>query len=299
MKKVNLQLHYNDSKRFVRLMLIPTLVIMVIMTIYPMLSTVIYSFTDFKLLKPKISFIALENYIELLGNEYFRNAIWITVKFTICTVICEMLFGLLLALFVNSIQSKFMQKSMRTIVLFPYLLPAVTVALSWRMMLSSNYGIVSQWMTNLGIPVLNWFSDIRSAFWMLVIIDIWQNTPFVFLMLYAALQTVSADQYKAAQIDGARTLSTFWYITLPNLKTSLALCALLRTIDTFRIFDKVNLLTGGGPANSTTTITQFIYKYGIKNLKFGLGSAGALIMTVLVLILSILYIKRALGSNAE
>lgn len=299
MKKVNLQINRNDSKRFVRLMLIPTLVIMVIMTIYPMLSTIVYSFTDFKLLKPKISFIGLSNYKELLANPYFRDAIWITVKFTLCAVIFEMLFGLLLALFVNSIENKFAQKSMRTIVLFPYLLPAVTVALSWRMMLSQNYGIVSQWMTALNIPVLNWFSDIRSAFWMLVVIDVWQNTPFVFLMIYAALQTISAEQYKAAMIDGARTFGTFWYITLPNLKTSLALCALLRTIDSFRIFDKVNLLTGGGPANSTTTITQYIYKYGIKNLKFGLGSAGALIMTILVLILSVLYIKRALGNESD
>ena len=87
----------------------------------------------------------------------------------------------------------------------------------------------------------------------------------------------------------------FWYITLPNIKGSLALCALLRTIDTFRLFEKVNVLTGGGPAGTTSTITQFLYNYGIKSLDFGFGSAGAIVMTVLVLILSSFYIKRAMG----
>ena len=109
--------------------------------------------------------------------------------------------------------------------------------------------------------------------------------------------TVPNELVEAAKVDGANARSTLWYVTIPNLKTSLALCAMLRTIDSFRIFDKVNLLTGGGPANSTTTITQYIYNYGIKTLKFGLGSAGALIMTVIVLILASLYIKNALKTK--
>ena len=90
-------------------------------------------------------------------------------------------------------------------------------------------------------------------------------------------------------------MQQFWYITIPNIKNSLALCALLRTIDTFRLFEKVNVLTGGGPAGTTSTITQFLYNYGIKSLDFGFGSAGAIVMTVLVLILSSFYIKRAMG----
>lgn len=116
--------------------------------------------------------------------------------------------------------------------------------------------------------------------------DVWQNMPFVFLMLYAAMQTISADQYKAAKIDGAGTLAQLWYITIP-----------IRTIDTFRIFDKVNLLTGGGPAGSTAAITQYIYNNGIKSLKFGIGSACAIIMTILVLILSSMYIKDVMNQK--
>lgn len=128
---------------------------------------------------------------------------------------------------------------------------------------------------------------------MLVAIDVWQNSPFVFLLLYASMQSIQKSQYDAAKVDGAGKLQTLWYVTIPNLKTSLSLCALLRTIDSIRIFDKVNLLTGGGPAGSTTTITQYIYNYGIKSLKFGIGSSGALIMTVIALVLASLYIHNA------
>ena len=184
---------------------------------------------------------------------------------------------------------------MRTLLLLPYLLPAVTVALSWRMMLSANYGIINQVLKALNLPVYNWFMDTKTAFGTILLIDVWQNVPFVFLLLYAALQSVSATQYEAARIDGAGFMQQFWYITIPNIKNSLALCALLRTIDTFRLFEKVNVLTGGGPAGTTSTITQFLYNYGIKSLDFGFGSAGAIVMTVLVLILSSFYIKRAMG----
>lgn len=136
--------------------------------------------------------------------------------------------------------------------------------------------------------------DTDTAFGTILLIDVWQNVPFVFLLLYAALQSVPAGQYEAACIDGAEFLQRFWYVTVPNIKSSLALCALLRTIDTFRLFEKVNVLTGGGPAGTTSTITQFLYNYGIKSLDFGFGSAGAIVMTLLILLLSSLYIRRAI-----
>ena len=291
-QKEGLTLASTSTGRFANTIVSPTVIILLVMTAYPLVFTLIYSFTDYNLMKRNTSFIALKNYADLLGNAYFRQAIWNTVKFTVLTVALEMVCGFFLALFVNSLKKG--QKAMRTLLLLPYLLPAVTVALSWRMMLSPNYGIVNQVLTTLNLPVYNWFSDIQTAFGMLVLIDVWQNTPFVFLLLYAALQSVPQAQYEAAKIDGASRFKTMIYVTIPNLKNSLSLCALLRTIDGFRVFEKVNLLTGGGPANSTATITQYLYNFGIKNLKFGFGSAGAIVMTILVLILASAYIKRAI-----
>ena len=291
-QKEGLTLASTSTRRFANTMVSPTVIILLVMTAYPLVFTLIYSFTDYNLMKRNTSFIALKNYADLLGNAYFRQAIWNTVKFTVLTVALEMVCGFFLALFVNRLKKG--KTAMRTLLLLPYLLPAVTVALSWRMMLSPNYGIVNQILTTLNLPVYNWFSDIQTAFGMLVLIDVWQNTPFVFLLLYAALQSVPQAQYEAAKIDGASRFKTMIYVTIPNLKNSLSLCALLRTIDGFRVFEKVNLLTGGGPANSTATITQYLYNFGIKNLKFGFGSAGAIVMTILVLILASAYIKRAI-----
>ena len=297
-RNVNTKLRSADAqtKRFGLGMLCPTVVILLIMTAYPLFFTLVYSFTDYNLLrslKNGSHFIALQNYTKLLSDPYFQQSILNTVKFTILAVIFEMFIGLVMALFVNSLKRG--QKTMRTLLLLPYLLPTVTVALSWRMMLSPNYGIVNQVLQALHLPVYNWFSDIHTAFGMLVLIDVWQSAPFVFLLLYAALQSVPQSQYEAARIDGANRFKILFYVTLPNIKNSLALCALLRTIDSFRLFDKVNLLTGGGPANSTSTITQYLYNYGIKSLDFGFGSAGAIVMTVLVLLLSSVYIKRAIS----
>ena len=283
------------TNRFGIGMLTPTLIVLLVMTAYPLIFTFVYSFTDYNYLKgtENSSFVLFDNYVSLFKNGYFQQAVWNTIKFTILAVVLEMALGLLIAVFVNSLKRG--QKIMRTLLLLPYLLPAVTVALSWRMMLSANYGIINQFLESLGLPVFNWFMDTQTAFGTILVIDVWQNVPFVFLLLYASLQSVSESQYEAARIDGAGTLQQFWYITLPNIKSSLALCALLRTIDTFRLFEKVNVLTGGGPAGTTTTITQFLYTYGIESLDFGFGSAGAIVMTVLVLILSSFYIKRAMG----
>ena len=283
------------TNRFGIGMLTPTLIVLLVMTAYPLIFTFVYSFTDYNYLKgtENASFVLFDNYVSLFKNGYFQQAVWNTIKFTILAVVLEMALGLLIAVFVNSLKRG--QKIMRTLLLLPYLLPAVTVALSWRMMLSANYGIVNQFLETLGLPVYNWFMDTKTAFGTILVIDVWQNVPFVFLLLYASLQSVSENQYEAARIDGAGFLQQFWYVTLPNIKGSLALCALLRTIDTFRLFEKVNVLTGGGPAGTTTTITQFLYTYGIKSLDFGFGSAGAIVMTLLVLILSSFYIKRAMG----
>ena len=283
------------TARFGLGMLTPTMIVLLVMTAYPLIFTFVYSFTDYNYLKgtQDASFVLFENYTSLIQNGYFQQAVWNTVIFTVLAVVLEMGIGLLIAVFINTLKRG--QKIMRTLLLLPYLLPAVTVALSWRMMLSANYGIINQFLESLGLPVFNWFMDTQTAFGTILVIDVWQNVPFVFLLLYASLQSVSESQYEAARIDGAGTLQQFWYITLPNIKSSLALCALLRTIDTFRLFEKVNVLTGGGPAGTTTTITQFLYTYGIESLDFGFGSAGAIVMTVLVLILSSFYIKRAMG----
>ena len=279
-------------------MLTPTMIVLLVMTAYPLIFTFIYSFTDYNYLKgtEEASFILFDNYTKLINNGYFQQAVWNTIKFTILAVILEMGLGLLIAVFINTLRRG--QKIMRTLLLLPYLLPAVTVALSWRMMLSSNYGIVNQFLNALGLPVYNWFMDTKTAFGTILVIDVWQNVPFVFLLLYASLQSVSENQYEAARIDGAGFLQQFWYVTLPNIKGSLALCALLRTIDTFRLFEKVNVLTGGGPSirfmgsviKSSSLLPLTIYNKSISSNQLAKGQAMSVVFFLVIALISLIQV---------
>ena len=282
-----------SRKTFAILMESPTFVILTVLSIYPFVYTLYYSLTNFYYIsKDGLDFVGLKNYADLVRNPYFIRAVINTIKFTVACTLLETVAGVAVAVYVNGLRH--FKKTMRTILLLPNLLPPVTAALIWKIMLSNNYGIINEFLRFMHIPVFNWFFDTRTAMPVIILIDVWQGMPFVFLLIYASLQTVPQTLYEAAKIDGANKWHEFRYITMPCISGAVVLCLLLRTIDSFRMFDKINILTGGGPANTTATITQFIYTYGIKSLKFGYGSAGAVVMAAIVLLLSIQYIKKSM-----
>lgn len=282
-----------SRKTFAILMESPTFVILTVLSIYPFVYTLYYSLTNFYYIsKDGLDFVGLKNYADLVRNPYFIRAVINTIKFTVACTLLETVAGIAVAVYVNGLRH--FKKTMRTILLLPNLLPPVTAALIWKIMLSNNYGIINEFLRFMHIPVFNWFFDTRTAMPVIILIDVWQCMPFVFLLIYASLQIVPQTLYEAAKIDGANKWHEFRYITMPCISGAVVLCLLLRTIDSFRMFDKINILTGGGPANTTATITQFIYTYGIKSLKFGYGSAGAVVMAAIVLLLSIQYIKKSM-----
>lgn len=281
---------------FAYIMTSPTMLILIALSIFPLVFNIYYSFTDYYYLsRQDPGFLGLDNYKNIFKDVYFQQAVYNTVKFTILAVFFETLIGLAIALLVNSVQKG--RKTLRTVSLLPTLLPPVTVALIWQIMFSNNYGIINKLLGGIGIDPVNWLMDVNTAFYAILVIDIWQYAPFAFLLIYASLQSVPQGQYEAARIDGAGIWQQFIYVTLPNIANGVIMVVLLRTIDTFRLFDKVNILTKGGPANSTATITQYIFQHGVKGLKVGYGSAAALIMTVIVLILAGAYIKKSFNKQ--
>lgn len=281
---------------FITTMSAPALIFLVLLSVFPLIYTVRNSFTDCYLLSQDAAvFVGIKNYISIIHDAYFQIAVRNTVMFTFFCVIIETVLGLIIAVFINSF--KIGKKIIRTLVLFPMLLPPVTVALIWQTMLSNNNGIINQILGYFNIASINWLMDIKTAFWSILVIDVWQYTPLTFLLIYSSLQTVSKDQYESASIDGADSLRKFIHITMPNIKEGLEMVVLLRIIDSFRLFDKINILTKGGPANTTATITQYIYQYGTKNFKIGYASGAAVIMTVIVLILSAIYLKKCLQNS--
>lgn len=272
------------------------MLVLTVLSIFPLCFVIYYSLTDYYYLTtvpPK--FVGLENYIKIFKDQYFVQALWNTLRFTILAVISEVILGLAVATLINSIKRH--QKLIRTTTLLPTLLPPVTVALIWQIMFSNNYGLLNNLLESVGLAPVNWLMDVNTAFYAILVIDIWQYTPFAFLLLYAALQSVPQGQYEAAALDGAGAWKRFIYVTIPNISTNVIMVVLLRVIDTFRLFDKVNILTKGGPSNSTATITQYIYQYGVKMLKVGYGSSASIIMTILVLILAFGYIKKNFDRN--
>ena len=278
------------------LMSSPTMLLLTVLSIFPLGFVIWYSLTDYYYLtttKPK--FIGLQNFVQIFKDEYFVQALGNTLRFTVLAVLLEVALGLAVAVLINGIQKR--QKLIRTTYMLPMLLPPVTVALVWQMMFSNNYGIINNILAFFKIAPVNWLMDVHTAFYAILVIDIWQYTPFAFLLMYAALQSVPQGQYEAAAIDGANSWQQFTRITVPNILKNIVMVVLLRVIDTFRLFDKVNILTKGGPSNSTATITQYIYQYGVKMLKVGYGSAASVIMTVIVLILAFGYIQQNFKRN--
>jgi len=279
-------------------MILPSAVLLTVLSIFPLFFTIKNSFTDYYLLsKTRSSFIGVRNYVNIFKDAYFQKSLWNTVKFTVLAVIAETLFGLVLALFVNSLRKG--QHLVRTLLLLPMLVPTVTAALIWQTMFSNNNGIINQMLEFVKMSPVNWLMDVKTAFNAILIIDIWQYTPLSFLLIYAELQTVPQSQYEAADIDGASYWNKLIHIILPDISTGIGMVVLLRTIDTFRLFDKINILTRGGPANSTATISQYIYQYGTKNLQIGYSGAASVIMTAAVLILASTYLIKRFKTDIQ
>ena len=286
------------NKSFIYSMILPSAVLLTVLSIFPLFFTIKNSFTDYYLLsKTRSSFIGVRNYVNIFKDAYFQKSLWNTVKFTVLAVIAETLFGLVLALFVNSLRKG--QHLVRTLLLLPMLVPTVTAALIWQTMFSNNNGIINQMLEFVKMSPVNWLMDVKTAFNAILIIDIWQYTPLSFLLIYAELQTVPQSQYEAADIDGASYWNKLIHIILPDISTGIGMVVLLRTIDTFRLFDKINILTRGGPANSTATISQYIYQYGTKNLQIGYSGAASVIKTAAVLILASTYLIKRFKTDIQ
>lgn len=284
------------NRAFSLALIAPSMVLLALLTVFPLAFTVYFSFTNLNMIKPdQMKVIALKNYVRIFSDPYFLQALGNTLKFMVCAVVIETVLGLLIATFVHNLTR--WQKFVRTFLLTPMILPPVTAVLIWRIMLSNNYGILNKLLQAFSIQPVAWLNEVRTAFWCILLIDVWQYTPFAFLLLYASLQGVAKQQYEAAQIDGAGTVAQFFFITLPNISGGILLVVLMRAIDSIRLFDKVNILTRGGPANSTATITQYIYNYGVGSFKIGYSSAGSVIMTLIVLLISAAYLTRTFGTG--
>lgn len=180
---------------------------------------------------------------------------------------------------------------LRSFILLPMMCTNVVIGLMWRLLLNYQYGLVNYYLGRLGFLPVEWLSSPDVAMASVVLVDVWNTTSFVALMLLAGLQSLPDEPYEAARIDGASPIQSFFYLTLPLLKPIILVTLLWRFIDTFRIFDVVYLLTAGGPARATETVSIYIYRYGFQSFNLGVSAASSFIMLLIMLVVAGFLVK--------
>ena len=271
----------------------PAVILVTLIGIVPIFNTLRYSLEYYKLSDAAgRTFVGLKNYIYLFTeNEYFWDSFFNTFEFAFFSVLLELVVGFIGAMLMHKATKGV--TLVRAAVLIPWAIPGVIVAQMWSYMFNDQLGVINQLLQTLHITSSNitWLADSHWAMVAIVLTDTWKQFPFVALMLLAGLQTIPGDLYEAAQVDGAGRVKQFFSITLPGIKPILLVVLLFRTMGALRIFDIVYSMTGGGPANATTTLLLQSYNFFFKDMNYGYGSAMATIIFVLIMIISFLYIK--------
>lgn len=270
-------------------MLAPALVVLGLIQGYPILRTFWLSFHEMNLKRPQTGFpwIGLENYAKILSDSRAGEDIMFTLKFTIATVALELIIGFAAALIMNR---AFKGRGLvRAAILVPWAIPTSVSAMMWKFIYNDQYGMFNDILYRLGIidGYKAWLSTRSGSFMAMVITDVWKTAPYMALLLLAGLQVIDEGLYEAAKIDGANVFQRFFKITLPIVKPSLLVALLFRTLDAFRVFDLVSVLTGG--ANGTESIAMYAYKQLMTFLNFGYGSALAILIFIIVFGISLIY----------
>ena len=268
-------------------MILPLLAVVFLFIILPVLGTFWISLHRDVTFIPKVSFVGFKNYLRILSNPDFWYSVFVTVAFSLTSVTFETVLGLAFALILNEeIRGRGM---LRAVVLIPWAVPTIISARTWQLMYNYSYGLFNWLFSHLGLGAINWLGTPTSAFFAVVVADVWKTTPFMTLLLLAGLQAIPKDLYEAALIDGASMFERFKSITLPLLKPVLIVALILRTIDALRVFDIIYVLTGGGPGGATTSVSFLAFNY--YNLgDYGLGSTVSILTFVLVLSFTIVYL---------
>lgn len=238
-------------------------------------------------------FVGGENYLRLLSDERFWAACGTTLYFTGFSVTLEVIFGLGIALLLHRLAERRAALSWtQVMLLIPWAIPTVVSAQMWAWLYHAEYGLLNYLLLRTGAITapINWLSDPAWAIHAAILMDVWKTTPFAALLLLAGLKAIPQDLYQAARVDGAGPWTAFRHITLPLLLPVILIVGVFRTMDAVRVFDAVYVLTGGGPGNTTETLSIYTYKTLFQTMQFGYGSTLATAMFVIVAALTALYL---------
>ncbi len=277
----------------------PTAVIVLGVIVFPMLYSLLLSLERYNLTDPgNVRFIGLGNYLSLLESSDFWQVMGRTAIFTVISVALTMVIGLAFALILNE---RFLGRGVfRTLLLVPWVIPAVVVGIAWEWIFNANYGVLNALLQNLGLiqEYRPWLGDPSTAMPAVIVAKVWKEVPFTALLFLAGLQTIPSDLYEASRIDGAGAWRSFLNITLPLLRPTILVVIVIETMWTFRVFDIIFVMTNGGPADTTNLAAFYTYLETFKYLHVGLGSALAYMVTAVIVAASVLYM-RLVGTEVE
>lgn len=272
------------------LFVLPAILVVLLLLLYPVMSSIFYSFTNKNLIKPAYNFIVLENYKQILTDEAFWQAFFNNIKWTVISLIGQVTVGFTGALALNRIRKG--SGIYRTLLIIPWAFPSIVLAFSWKWILNGVYGYLPSLLVKLGLCTAPpEFLSGNLAFTTLVLVNIWFGAPLMMVNILSALQTVPRDQYEAAQLDGSSPWQSFCYITVPHIRNVIGLLVVLRTIWVFNSFDIIYLITGGGPANKTMTVPIYAYNMGWGLKQLGRSSAVTVLLLIFLLLVCSLYFR--------
>ena len=284
------------------LLITPSTIVIFGVLLIPILFALYMSFNkiSFKGASTIYKFIGLKNFIDLFTvDPWFSSSVKTTVLFVVLTVTIEITIGVCGALVLNK---KFVGRGfVRGLMILPWAMPTVVNAVMWKWIFNAEYGAANGLLQKLGIITtnINWLSTPKMAFVSILIANIWKETPYVILLMIAALSTIPTDLYEAASIDGAGGWKAFWRITLPMIRPVLLILLITKTIWAFQTFDLVAIMTSGGPENATNLLSYYIQRVAFKMNDFGSAAAMSYMLSMICFALTYIYIKVFMGDKED
>lgn len=280
-----------NSNRTSIILILPTLIYLNIMTFFPIAYLVYLSFLKWNLFEQKGTFIGLQNFIQLISpNSLFYQSLFVTLLFAISATFSEFLFGLGIALLLN--RENIIARIIRGILIMPLMMAPVLIDMIWKYLYNPVLGPLTYIANIIGIMQPNFLDTEPNVFFSLIAVDIWQWGPFMVLIMLSGLLSLPKEQFEAAAIDGANAVAQFRYIIIPLLKPILSIAILFRFVDSMKVFNKIYILTAGGPGRATETLSYHIFYYSLGfTYDVGYGAAVSILFLIVVLFISLVFMR--------
>jgi multiple sugar transport system permease protein len=269
----------------------PSLILLFAFAAYPLGSSLWLSLQEVQVFSNQHEFVGLKNYSELLSSNDFWSSLWRGLVFSVATVVLQLLAGIGTALLLNN---AFRGRALvRGLILFPFVVPTIVAILIWKWMLNDLYGIVNLFLLKIGVihEGIAWLGSPELAMASVIAVNVWMFFPFITIQVLARLQVIPVDLYEAARVDGAGALQRFWYVVLPELRSTILLVVFIRGLWMFNKFDTIWLLTQGGPVGRTQTLPILAYLKAFQEYQLGAGAAASACIFMLLAVFGFWYTR--------